>query len=176
MRRLLTAVIFLMACHSTLRASVCNGAGEAPPPEGLSGDGLRIDHYVVDTPQHRRWAAMMDCAHPERPWMLIAVPWVNGMVPETGEKKPSREAQKCAPLVPAGMKVRLWRIAEGMHVVLSGTALEAGAPGDTIHVRTGREGTVLTGTVRGAGSVELLASGRWRNQGSGSWLDTEKAQ
>ena len=165
MRRLLIAVhssIFVLAV-SPMCASVCNTLRSAPSGEP------QIDHYITDAPQHRRWAVVVDCSHPERPWTLQAAPWQSGARSVAVRETHTVDAQKSLPLVPAGMKVRLWRITEGTKIELSGTALDAGDKGQTIHVRTGRQGTVLAGRVRGAGSIELLASTKWQDKSPEGW-------
>ncbi len=165
MRRLRIAVLSLLVVFAVcpMRASVCNTA------QGASSGGLRVDHYITDAPQHRRWSVVVDCSHPERPWTLQAVPWQSGARSAAVREAQAIEPQKSLPLIPAGMKVRLWRTAEGTKIELSGTALDAGAEGQTIHVRTGRHGAVLAGRVRGAGSVELLASTKWQDKSREGW-------
>jgi flagella basal body P-ring formation protein FlgA len=73
------------------------------------------------------------------------------------------------PLIPAGARVRLWRKGDGASIELTGTALESGMAGQTIHVRTGSRGTVLEGQVRGEDSVELSNSAKWQGKLSDGW-------
>ncbi|HMD21270.1 MAG TPA: flagella basal body P-ring formation protein FlgA [Alloacidobacterium sp.] len=164
MRRFLigaSALVVLLAMP--LRASVCNTGSVASQAESL-----RVDHYITDGLLHRRWAVAMDCAHPDRPWTLLDVPW-QGAGPSALRKSAITDFAKAAPLIPAGAKVRLWSTAGGANIDLSGTALEAGAVGQTIHVRTGQRGTVLEGRVCGAGSVELSTSDRWQKKQPDRW-------
>ena len=129
---------------------------------------MRVDHYITDGLLHRRWAVVVDCAHPDRPWTLVDVPWQHAGV-SAPTKAAITDIAKAAPLIPAGAKVRLWSTADNASIELSGTALEAGATGQTIRVRTGQRGTVLEGRVRGAGSVELSTSNRWQNKQPDRW-------
>jgi Chaperone for flagella basal body P-ring formation len=165
MRRLLIAASALVVLLAVpMHASVCNtGAGS------VQLEHLRVDHYITDALLHRRWAVVMDCTHPDRPWTLLDVPWQGAGGSALRTAAITDFAKAAAPLIPAGAKVRLWSIADGASIELSGTALEAGAAGQTIHVRTGSRGTVLQGRVRGAGSVELLASDKWQNKQPDRW-------
>jgi len=181
MTRIVIAILSLIVLPAAgpLYAAACNTA----QPSGTEGAGADhqiakrsiaehsiaensiVDHYITDAILHRKWAVVVDCGHPDRPWTVKAVPWSS----ETGmatlaRVKASEPAVTSKPLVPAGAKVRLWRTAGSTDIELVGTALEAGGAGQTIHVRTGLQGAVLEGRVRGAGSVELFHSNRWATQ------------
>jgi hypothetical protein len=149
---------------SSSRASV-HGTAQPAGTEDAVADSFIVDHYITDAILHRKWAVVVDHDHPDRPWIVKEAPWQSraGMaaVSETNATRPAIIAR---PLVSAGAKVRLWRTADGADIELTGTALEAGAEGQTIHVRTGQRGTVLKGRVRGMGSVELFTSDRWATQ------------
>jgi hypothetical protein len=127
--------------------------------------GSRPERYVADSVLHRRWVVVVDCSHPERPWTLREVPWQSTSHAMTEHKTES----PAMPLVSAGTKVRLWHAGNGASIELTGTALECGAAGQTIHVRTGSRGTVLEGKVRAAGSVELVASSKWQGKPPDGW-------
>jgi hypothetical protein len=156
---ILSSVVLLTAVP--LLASVC---GMAQPPGVESGPYI-VDHYIADTILHRRWAVVVDCAHPDRPWTLKAALWQSeSRVDAAAAMKGGHPVAIAQPLIPAGAKVRMWRTADGADIELTGTALDAGVAGQTIHVRTGSRGTVLEGRVRGVGSVELLHADRWTMQ------------
>jgi hypothetical protein len=164
MRRFLIAASALVVVLSMpMCASVCNTGAGSPKTEGL-----RVDHYITDGLLHHRWAVAVDCAHPNRPWTLVDVPWQRAGV-STSMKAAVPDIAKAVQLIPAGSKVRLWSTANNASIVLSGTALEAGTAGQTIHVRTGQRGTVLEGRVHGAGSVELSTSDRWQKKQPDKW-------
>src|SRR5579862_1102544 len=117
MRRfLIAASVLVLLLTMPIRASVCNtGAGFS------QAESLRVDHYITDGLLHRRWAAEVDCAHPDRPWTLVDVPWQHGVV-STSTK--AADSAKATPLIPAGARVRLWSTANDASINLTGTALE----------------------------------------------------
>jgi Chaperone for flagella basal body P-ring formation len=181
MKRIVIAILssIVLSAAGPLCAAACNtaqlsgtegpGADNQIPerslPERSIAEHSIVDHYITDAILHRKWAVVVDCGHPDRPWTVKAVPWSS----DTGMATLSRvNASQPAviekPLVSAGAKVRLWRTAGSTDIELVGTALEAGGAGQTIHVRTGLQGAVLEGRVRGAGSVELFHSNRWATQ------------
>lgn len=167
MRRFLIFALSLVAVFGAhaLRASACDANKGATAVESA---GLSIDHYITDTTLHRSWAVMVDCSHPERPWILMpTLHQVEDSAPR--RQHPPVKQIRVNLVVRAGGKVRLWRNADGASIELLGRALESGAIGQAIHVRTGNHGVVLEGRVRGAGSVELLISGRWQNKNAGAW-------
>lgn len=176
MKRIVIAILssIVLPAGGPLYAAACNAA--LPADSGVASADKQIaehsivDHYITDAILHRKWAVVVDCGHPDRPWTVKAVPWSSdtGMV-ETRMATLSRvnarqPAVIAEPLVAAGAKVRLWRTAGSTDIELVGTALEAGGAGQTIHVRTGLQGAVLEGRVRGAGSVELFHANRWTTQ------------
>ena len=163
MKRLLIATFSMFALLAARLAcsSVCEGSVQA-------GD-FKVDHYIADPLLHRRWAVLVDCSHPERPWTSELVAWQGKLPISLPKLAPIANAVKTPPLIPAGAKVRLWRVDDSASIELSGTALEAGSTGQMIHVRIGRRGTVLEGKVRDAGSVELSVPSdrqvaRWSTQ------------
>src|ERR1700761_4670913 len=164
---ILSSIVSLVA--APLYAAACNAA-QPSGSEGLGADNqivepFVVDHYITDAILHRKWAVVVDCGHPDRPWTVKAVPWSSDTGMATlARVNASQPAEIAKPLVYAGAKVRLWRTAGSTDIELVGTALEAGGAGQTIHVRTGLQGAVLVGRVRGAGSVELFHSNRWATQ------------
>ena len=163
MRRVQIVVLSLLALLAgpPVRSSVCT--------ENARVGDLKVDHYIADAVLHRRWAVIVDCGHPERPWTSQAVPWRSDVQNTAIGPTQVASVARTLPSVPAGAKVRLWRVAEGANIELSGTALEAGSAGQMIHVRIGQRGTVLEGKVRGAGSVELSAPARQQSRQALSW-------
>ena len=158
------APLYAAACNTAQRSG-SEGADNQIAERSVPERSI-VDHYITDAILHRKWAVVVDCGHPDRPWTVKAVPWSNdtGMaaLSRVNASQPAEIAKP--PLVPAGAKVRLWRTAGSTDIELIGTALEAGGAGQTIHVRTGLQGAVLEGRVRGAGSVELFHSNRWATQ------------
>ena len=167
MRRILVTLLssMILLCALTARSLVCTSL-----PGASQVQGSRMDHYFSDPVLHRRWAVVVDCSHPERPWTLKEVPWQDAsravMVLQAG----AGISISSTPLIPAGARVRLWSNASGASIELAGTTVEAGAAGQIIHVRTGARGTVLEGRVRDAGSVELSSSGKWQNKSANGWI------
>ncbi len=176
MKRIAIAILSLIVLPAAapLYAAAC----DAPQPSGSGGAGADhqiagrsvaehsiVDHYITDAILHRKWAVVVDCGHPDRPWTVKAVQWESdaGMA-ALSRVHASQPAAIVKPLVPAGAKVRLWRTGGSTDIELVGIALEAGGAGQTIHVRTGLQGAVLEGRVREAGSVELFHANRWATQ------------
>ena len=176
MKRIVIAIVssIVLQAAAPLYAAACNtvqpsGSGGAGADNQIAEHSIAkpstVDHYITDAILHRKWAVVVDCGHPDRPWTVKAVPWESDAVMATLSRvHASQPAAIVKPLVPAGAKVRLWRTAGSTDIELVGTALEAGGAGQTIHVRTGLQGAVLEGRVRGAGSVELFHSNRWATQ------------
>lgn len=110
---------------------------------------------VRDWGLRRSWRIERDCMHPERPAILLEIPWT---LPERGNRAgegPSRAVSSTAPDVHAGMRVVMTRQDENGEIHLVGTALGTGHAGERVAVRTGSRGTILRGIVRGPGRVEL---------------------
>jgi hypothetical protein len=165
MRRIHTFIsAIVLQCVQMTCSAVCGS-----PPVARSVQKAYTERYITDAILHRRWAVVMDCNHPERPWTLEEVPWQNtSSLPTIARVRPT-VAEQYVPLVPAGAKVRLWQNRDGASIELSGTALESGNAEQMIHVRTGKRGTVLEGRVRGAGSVELFTSGALQHRVTEGW-------
>lgn len=167
MKRILIALLSSMVLLSAgpARSLICTSLPGAPQVQGS-----QMDHYISDPLLHRRWAVVVDCSHPERPWTLKDVPWQEASRPAVSGQTRAGLSLGNTPLIAAGTRVRLWSSAGGARIELAGTALEAGAAGQSIHVRAGSRGTVLEGRVRGAGSVELSNSGKWQNKSANGWI------
>jgi hypothetical protein len=126
-----------------------------------------VDHYITDEVLHRIWAVLVDCAHPDRPWIAAEVPLQKVPPTALGESvKPIRAVSlKPAPLVSAGAKVELWKSTDSARIRLTGIALQAGDMGERIRVRiTQGKGAVVEGRVRGEHSVEIAAPAKWSAQ------------
>lgn len=106
---------------------------------------------VVDWGLHRQWVMRCDGAHPDRPPVLVEVPWNE---PRPKPPSPADDQQK-SPLVRTGMRVTLLRSTEGSQVHLTGTALGSGHAGNIVLVRAGLGQTPLRGVIRGPALVEL---------------------
>jgi hypothetical protein len=107
---------------------------------------------VRDWGLHRTWRVERDCAHPERPAVLVEMPWTApaGIRRDAVGPGPDRP-----PLVRAGMRVALtWRD-ENSAGDLAGTALTTASAGGTVAVRSRFGTAILHGVVRGPGWVEL---------------------
>jgi Chaperone for flagella basal body P-ring formation len=107
---------------------------------------------VRDRGLHRAWRVQRNCAHPERPAVLVEVPWTAPVVRGRGEHA---MALKPVPLVRAGGRVTMTWQDENSDGHLSGTALTTASAGQTVAVRTGLGAAILHGVVRGPGWVEL---------------------
>jgi len=159
MRRISLFSLFALLLFSLPGQAACSGVR----PAG-SADVHVIDHYITDTVLHRKWAVMVDCSHPERPWTLEEVPMQRKVSTSLNASHLLSERSQSAPLVAAGATVQLWRVAPDGSIHLRGVALDSGEEGQTIHVRVQHSTTVLEGKIRGAGSVELLISDRWKSR------------
>lgn len=100
---------------------------------------------------HRQWVVERDCAHPERPARLRAVPW---------DGVPARHAAAAPLLVRPGMRVRVQSSAGGTQILLTGTAVTGGRAGEPVLVRAGLHQATLQGRVCGPGRVELAMERR----------------
>jgi hypothetical protein len=142
-------LIAALAGAVAARAAVCR-----------SGSGSEVYRYLDDAALNRRWAVMIDCAHPNYPASIVSVSGASvtgARIPEplqTPMRKTAFEAPP--PVVTAGMRVVLWSEESRAVMRFTGTALAAARTGETVRVRVGFEGRVLTGVVRGPGSVELV--------------------
>ena len=133
--------------------------------------GYRQLSVISDFALGREWAVYSSCTHPEQPGVAILVGQSSDRPPSSdravlntsaaGSESPSQL------MVRVGSPVRLWLRSSTARIELSAVALESGAAGATIRVRVAPRGRVLYGTVRAAGSVELLAAGFSGNQVDG---------
>lgn len=114
---------------------------------------------IVDWGLHRQWLVERDCTHPAWPARLEEIPWSERAAgnSEQGQSRTSKWGKPGGsnPEVRAGMQVMLWRCSSEARVWLTGIALGSGAEGDQVWVKAGLHGSVLRGTVRGPGLVEL---------------------
>ncbi len=129
------AIVAVVAMAVPMAQASCDDAG------GVRDRGL-----------HRAWRVERNCAHPERPAVLVEVPWAASAGRERGEHAMAR---KPVPLVRAGTLVMMTWQDESSDGHLSGTALTTASVGETVAVRTGLGAAVLHGVVRGPGWVEL---------------------
>lgn len=134
--------------------------GAAPAFAGVRASApCGVPATIADRTLHREWRIERDCAHPERPPRLVAIPWSENP-PTRQHASASRSARvPLRPVVQAGMTVALWWRGREAAGRLTGIALDAGAAGDSIWVKAGLHGAVLRGVVRGPGEVELLNGG-----------------
>jgi hypothetical protein len=137
------------------------GAAAARGAVCRSGAGSEVWRYLDDAALHRRWAVIIDCAHPDYPASITSAPEITKANPvqiqiQTQMRKTELDAEP--PVVTAGMRVILWSEEVRAEMRLTGTALASARTGETVRVRIGLEGSVLTGVVRGPGSVELVGA------------------
>lgn len=123
------------------------------PAIGLGACGAA--NTVRDWGLHTAWAVERDCDHPERPAMLVGVPW-NTEFAAPAPAVVRESAARPAPEVRSGMRVTLWRQGENADICLHGTAMGTARAGESVAVRAGLGGATLHGIVRGPGLVELL--------------------
>lgn len=146
----------MLATGLNARSAVCTGCGE---PNTVRDWGL-----------HRVWSVERDRRHPERPAMLIEIPWDDPSGARQSadcgagdwEKRrasalPVPEARALeVPEVRTGMEVKvLWRD-ENALIELRGTALGTARIGERVSVMAGLRGDTLTGVVRGPALVERM--------------------
>jgi len=143
--------VFLSVFH----AVACGIQSEAVEGWPILASGYGVHSYFTDSSLHQRWVVVVDCRHPEHPASLIAIP-----------ARVNRDVDNSAPVagpeVLSGMQVRLWSSGNGAEMQFTGVAMEAAYVGKMVRVRTGFRGTVLSGVVRGPGSVELIKSRDWK--------------
>jgi len=140
------STIFLIAP----RLAVC-----AEPACNSSAHNL---HFISDPVLKRRWQVLSDCRHPNWPPLAMEISQGFEQWREEARSGIDMSSLPAHPVVlvtiPAGSRVDLWSETPA-HIHLSGTALEKAELGQTMRVRVGISGKVLTGTVSGPGAVEL---------------------
>ena len=128
-----------------------------------AADACGVVTMVRDRGLERQWVVERDRRHPERPALLVEVPWseaescLGQSREDSGSSAPAaaKAMAQPAPLVRAGMRVTVLRHGENAEIELNGTALGTGGAGQTVAVRAGLSGTTIVGIVRGPGVVEL---------------------
>ena len=118
----------------------------APLAQAACGDAA----IVRDWGLHRAWRVERNCAQPERPAVLVEVPWpvANKIRHEASHASPP-------PLVRAGTRVvMVWRDRNSSGSLV-GTALATGGDGEWIRVRSQFGTKILQGVVRGPGWLDL---------------------
>ena len=139
-------------------------AGVIVHSPGLPALRLRDSERIIEVRPDRVlgsvWGVVSDCKHPEWPSRLVALPR-DSDASAPGAAVPLADAATTA--VRVGERVRLWRQDAATRIETSGAAEEGGAVGQRIKVRLARAGSddgsakeVVTGVVRGLGSVEIL--------------------
>ncbi len=144
--------------------------------ERVGRQGYLLREVRWDPVLRQSWAVLESVGHPERPYVSVLVPLsareTSIARAQSGIAPPAQLAQTSlytapnqfgsAPVVHAGDQVTLWSEERNLHVQLTAVAEQNGAVGDRIRlhilgVSMGWEQTPqrLTGTVRGAGSVEM---------------------
>jgi hypothetical protein len=120
----------------------------APLAQAACGDAT----IVRDWGLHRAWRVQRNCDRPERPAVLVEVPWTDANTIRQGApgSGPNR-----LPLIRAGMRVMLFWQDRNSAGSLVGTALTTGGVGETVRVRSRFGTAVLQGVVRGPGWAEL---------------------
>ena len=115
---------------------------------------------IADWGLHRAWAVQANCAHPERPSVLVEIPWKEqpGATEVGKELSPVTKLAGSNPLVRPGARVTVFSHNRGTEIHLMGVALDRGSSGATIRVRAGLHGSILHGIVRGPAEVELISS------------------
>jgi hypothetical protein len=147
----LSFLISVMLCLSA-SASPCRQA-----PGSVSAiDRYLVDHYLSDPVLKRSWAVMIDCRHPGWPAQAVEVQAAGaGTRPlSVSQGMNTGPSARPAPAVHSGSRVELWSDGDA-RIRLSGIALESAIVGQPVRVRAGLGATPLSGTVRGAHSVEL---------------------
>ncbi len=144
--------------------------------ERVGRQGYLLREVRWDPVLRQSWAVLESVGHPERPYVSVLVPLSardmsfagaqsgvasSGQFTQAGLHAGSNQFA-LAPVVHVGDQVTLWSEEQNLHVQLTAVAEQNGAVGDRIRlhilgVSMGWEQTPqrLTGTVRGAGSVEM---------------------
>jgi len=120
----------------------------APAGQAGCGGGAMVRDWSL----HRAWQVQRNCAHPERPAVLVEVPWSAPAREKTPGKGVGDASLK---RVTTGMRVTLYRHGGCAEIHLSGTALTSGDVGQVVAVKAGMGSAILHGWVRGAGLVEI---------------------
>jgi hypothetical protein len=126
-------------------------------PAAIACGGHKV---IADWGLHREWAVQANCAHPERPAVLVEIPWKEPTAAtEVGRKSsPGTRVADSSPLVRPGTRVMVFSHSGGTEIRLVGVALDHGCSGATVRVRAGLHGAILRGIVRGPAEVELISS------------------
>lgn len=133
-------------------ASVCRGQAE----KGIPAESRDVvDHYFFDAALKKDWAVKVDCAHPERPGMIVAADSVSEEIHQKAASIPAPRSEM--QFVRAGSMVEIWKTGNAQ-IRLVGTALDSAPIGQSIRVRAGLGNRVLRGIVRGTDSVELTGN------------------
>jgi hypothetical protein len=167
---LLGFLLWMIFCLHAVAGERCHGYRK---------QGIRADYATGLS-----WAIYSSCIHPEAPWVAVPLHMSYSKTnlletnrdqhstvasseitsSDTGIILPEIRAAAPAPArdpvtVRTGDRVRLWSRSAMAHVELDAVALENGALGTTIRLRTMPGAPVLRGTVRAEGSVELEPPG-----------------
>jgi hypothetical protein len=110
---------------------------------------------VRDWGLHRAWRVEQDCTHPERPAVLVEVPWTVAEARAPSNRKAEVAVRAATPVVRGGMRVRVIGHEANAELQLTGIALNTAQMGERVAVRAGLSGTILHGRVRGSGVVEM---------------------
>ena len=154
---LLSSLVVMFSTAAQLHASACHASQNS-----TDKTGMLVDHYVIDSLLHHRWAVMVDCSHPERPWTLAAAPWQSPTAANASTANPPVISRKVS-LIHAGQRVHLSHVDDKAKIELAGTVMENGAEGEIVHVRVGKPAAMLSGKVRSDGSVELIQLDKWKD-------------
>ena len=159
MRGVMITVVFSMASVGAAQQVCYHSATEAVAAKGIEdGQGFRLESMRADAFSQGGWALVRSCSHPEWPGQMVRVAGAFTRV-ERGIGAAARAVVVSAPLVNAGMRVRVVRVEESVRMELTGVAQANGREGEQIAVRllaVGDREQFVTGLVRRDGSVEIV--------------------
>lgn len=160
----LVLAMALAPCAARAAASpVCASHGAQTASQAVAPDWV-LDHYVRSASDGREWAVMVDCNHPGAPERMRLAPGR----PAAKTPEPSGGRAVAAPFViappvviRAGTPVTVVNTPDAAVTMnLTGVAATSAQVGQMIRVRLAVFHALVSGVVRGPGTVELVSAVR----------------
>jgi Chaperone for flagella basal body P-ring formation len=145
MKHAIAFSILLLVSSGLAFGATCASSVASPPVAGT---------YIDDPLLGKGWVLVRDCAHPEIPGQLVAVPRnLPGVVYPENVTVSVSDASIVQ--VRAGEQITLLKDSETLHLRLQAVAMERASRGQRIRVRLAVGKTMLVGVVVGPGEVAL---------------------